>query len=253
LTYGQYIEQYITQQPLAAPIYTADISRILADAFQMKPDKASSATAVAMKRLMGRRTIPALRFYQNGIYYRTSVTPFGEMGIDKEQLIAHKYLNADQGYDTGAGLLYRMGLTTQLPNERLIATNAAQDCVRRDEKLNVSICPPKTRITAENKAYLQMLDAMEQMERAPIDAEKPYRVLAEHIQHRKLQYGVLLALAGAVLSPTNTAAFGSHGHGRRAAVMKLHLDSAAFRVLIDAIHQKTGYREDVLEKDYYRH
>lgn len=31
--------------------------------------------------------------------------------------------------------------------------------------------------------------------------------------------------------------------------MKLHLDSAAFRVLIDAIHQKTGYREDVLEKD----
>ena len=33
--------------------------------------------------------------------------------------------------------------------------------------------------------------------------------------------------------------------------MKLHLDDAAFRVLIDAIHQKTGYREDVLEKDYY--
>lgn len=33
--------------------------------------------------------------------------------------------------------------------------------------------------------------------------------------------------------------------------MKLHLDSAAFRVLIESIHQKTGYREDVLEKDYY--
>ena len=33
--------------------------------------------------------------------------------------------------------------------------------------------------------------------------------------------------------------------------MKLHLDSAAFRVLIEAIHQKTGYRDDVLEKDYY--
>ncbi len=33
--------------------------------------------------------------------------------------------------------------------------------------------------------------------------------------------------------------------------MKLHLDNAAFRVLIDAIHQATGYREDVLEKDYY--
>lgn len=195
MTYGQYIEQYINQQPLAAPIYTADISRMLASAFQLPAEKAASATAVTMKRLMDRQAVPTLRFYQKGIYFRTAVTPFGEMGIDKEQLIAHKYLNNDQGYDTGAGLLYRMGLTTQLPNERLIATNAAQDCVRRDDRLNVFICPPKATITAENKPYLQILDALEQMERAPIDIEKPYHVLAEHIQRKKLKYGVLLSMA----------------------------------------------------------
>lgn len=195
MTYGQYIEQYINQQPIAAPIYTTDISQKLAEQFQMPMEKATRAAAVAVKRLMERQVIPMLRFYQKGIYYRTSVTPFGEMGIDKEKLIAHKYLNPDRGYDTGAGLLYRIGLTTQLPNERLIATNAAQDCVRRDERLNVSICPPKTTITAENKAYLQILDAMDLMERAPIDIEKPYCVLAEHIRHGKLEFGVLLALA----------------------------------------------------------
>ena len=33
--------------------------------------------------------------------------------------------------------------------------------------------------------------------------------------------------------------------------MKLHLDKEAFRVLIDTIHTQTGYRSDVLEKDYY--
>ena len=33
--------------------------------------------------------------------------------------------------------------------------------------------------------------------------------------------------------------------------MKLHLDKNAFKVLIESIHQKTGYRTDVLEKDYY--
>lgn len=195
MTYGQYIEEYIKQQPIAAPIYTAEISRMLALQYQLQPAKAASATSVAIKRIMDRHTIPALRFHQKGIYYKTTVTPFGEMGIDKEQLIAHKYLNNDQGYDTGAGLLYRMGLTTQVPNERLIATNAAQECVRRDDRLNISICPPRTKITAENKAYLQMLDALEQMERAPIDVERPYCVLAEHIRHRKLQYDVLLALA----------------------------------------------------------
>lgn len=33
--------------------------------------------------------------------------------------------------------------------------------------------------------------------------------------------------------------------------MKLHLDKDAFQVLIETIHEKTGYRADVLEKDYY--
>ena len=33
--------------------------------------------------------------------------------------------------------------------------------------------------------------------------------------------------------------------------MNLHLDRLAFRVLISSIHERTGYREDVLEKDYY--
>lgn len=33
--------------------------------------------------------------------------------------------------------------------------------------------------------------------------------------------------------------------------MKLHLDRLAFQVLLEQIHNRTGYRTDVLEKDYY--
>lgn len=33
--------------------------------------------------------------------------------------------------------------------------------------------------------------------------------------------------------------------------MRLHLDTNAFSVLLNEIHEKTGYRLDVLEKDYY--
>ena len=33
--------------------------------------------------------------------------------------------------------------------------------------------------------------------------------------------------------------------------MKLHEDRDAFLFMIEQIHQKTGQREDVLEKDYY--
>ena len=195
MTYTEYVEKYIEQQPEAVPIFTAEISKKMEGHFQLMPEKATAAASVAVKRIMDRKTIPALRFYQKGVYFKTSETPFGEIGIDKEKLIAHKYLNPDQGYDTGAGLLYRLGLTTQIPSDRLIATNAARECVRRDEKLNVSICPPRTKITANNKAYLQILDALEQMDHAPIDTEEPYQTLAGHIQRLHLKYGTLLSLA----------------------------------------------------------
>ena len=33
--------------------------------------------------------------------------------------------------------------------------------------------------------------------------------------------------------------------------MNLHLDKNAFRVLLEDVHKRTGYRTDVLEKDYY--
>lgn len=33
--------------------------------------------------------------------------------------------------------------------------------------------------------------------------------------------------------------------------MKLHLDKSAFSVLLEDVHANTGYRTDVLEKDYY--
>lgn len=33
--------------------------------------------------------------------------------------------------------------------------------------------------------------------------------------------------------------------------MKLHKDIDAFKVLLNEIHEKTGYRLDALEKDYY--
>ena len=33
--------------------------------------------------------------------------------------------------------------------------------------------------------------------------------------------------------------------------MKIHLDKNSFKVLLEQIHDKTGFREDILEKDYY--
>ena len=61
------------------------------------------------------------------------------------------------------------------------ATNIAKYCTHMDKKLGVTIHPQKAEITAENKSYLQMFDALELLDKSPIDAENPYSVIASHI------------------------------------------------------------------------
>ena len=195
VTNTAFIQEYLKMKNQGDPIYTEEIAEALADARGLGKKQAAAAVAVAMKRMIDGGKLPDLRCYQKGIYYRTVDTPFGEMGINKEKLIANKYLLPDKGYETGLRLLHHMGLTTQMPTERLLATNAARDYVRYDEKLGVSICPPKAPVSAENKNYLQTLDALELLDRAPVDAQNPYAILADHIRDRGLQYETLLYYA----------------------------------------------------------
>ncbi len=161
----------------------------------MPQKKAAGAVSVACKRIMDRGLIPELRIYQKGIYYRAAMTPFGEMGIDKEQLIVDKYLSNDMGYETGLLVLHRMGLTSQLPKERVLASNRASDCARHDQKLDVIVCPPKVEINAGNKQYLKLLDVLDILDEAPVDADNPYTIIGEYIEKLQLEYHKLLALA----------------------------------------------------------
>jgi len=195
MTYTEYVQNYIENQEQGTPIYTDDIAEAVVVDYGINKKKASAATAVAVKRIMDKGDISDLRCYQKGIYYRTVITPFGEMGISREKLFADKYLLPDNGYETGLRLLHHMGLTTQMPTEHLLATNAAKDCVRYDRKLGVSICPPKVTVNAENKMYLQTLDAIDLLDKAPVDVKDPYfilAILAEHIRRHGLQYEMLL-------------------------------------------------------------
>lgn len=193
--YTAFVQAYMEKRVQGDPIYTEEIAEALAKESELEKKQAAAAVAVAVKRIMDRGMLPELRCYQKGIYYRAADTPFGELGINKEKLIANKYLLPDKGYETGLRLLHHMGLTTQIPTEHLLATNAARDCVRHDEKLGVSICPPKAPVCAENKAYLQTLDALDLLDKAPVDAEDPYAILADHIRQNGLQYENLLYYA----------------------------------------------------------
>ena len=195
MTYTEFILEHIKQKRTGEPIYSADLAKELAAAFGLNNSGANAAVSVAMKRIIDRKTIAELRCYQKGIYYLAVETPFGETGIDKEAIIQRKYLAHDIGYETGLSALYRLGLTTQLPRERTIATNRAGDCQRKDKDLDVVVRPPKVEITADNKRYLQALDVVDLIDRAPIDTADPYKLLARFMSRYKLNYHQLLALA----------------------------------------------------------
>ena len=195
MTYMEFIRAYISDVEIGQPIYSVDIARDLATQYGITDGKARRIVANVIKQIMDREIQPNLRFFHRGIYYLTSVTPFGEVGINTEQLISDKYLKQDQGYEGALTFLYCIGLTTQIPRSREVITNKAKNRARYDKHLDVMIRPPKTPITAENKLYLQLLDVLERLDTAPIDNEQPYQTIVAYIQERNLQYETLLALA----------------------------------------------------------
>lgn len=195
MTYIEFISDLLSRINVGMPIYTKQISYEMSKEYNLSEKDAAAAVSVALKRIMDGNKIPELRLYQKGIYYKTKITPFGEIGINQEQLISDKYILPHIGYETGLTIINRLGLTTQIPKERMIATNLAKDCVRTDKKLGVTIKPPKTPINAQNKKYLQLLDTLELLDKTPIDEEEPYKILANYIQNENLQYGKLLAYA----------------------------------------------------------
>ncbi len=192
--YVKFVCREINKVKIGDPIYTKNISKKLSDCKGLDLKAASAAVSVAINRIEERKLIPDFCFYKKGIYYRTALTPFGEIEINKECLISDKYLK-ENGYETGPSLMHRIGLTTQIPRERTIATNIAAKYGHSDKELDIKICHPKTKVTFLNKKYLQILDALNSMNKVPIDAPYPYLIIAKFINDNHLQYEKLLAYA----------------------------------------------------------
>lgn len=193
LSYPEFVVSLISDKKTAEPIYVRNLAADLARETGMGMRKASAAIAVAIKRLLQSRRCPNLRMWKKGIYYKTALTPFGETGIDLASVLHDRYLADNNGYETGYGLLYRMGLTTQIPANRSFATNALKAGTR--DEMGMRFRPAKITVTVKTKPYLQVLDAMALMDKAPVDAEDPYLILAGFIAAKKLDFSILLDMA----------------------------------------------------------
>lgn len=195
MTQIEYLTEIISTTQYGNPIYSKTLSKAIADKFGLEQKRADTATAVSLKRILERNLIPDLKTHKKGIYYLSKTTIFGNTPIDKGLLVFDKYLSKDNGYESGLGELHTLGLVTQMPKQRLIVSNSAYDCSRTDKNNGIVVKPAKTVITRENKAYLQILDIIEIIDKAPVDVDNPYKRILDYIQTANLNFGRLLSLA----------------------------------------------------------
>lgn len=193
--YTDHLVKMIRTYKVGQPIMTVVLADSLVKEFGVPGENARRITAVAMKRILDTKRIPELRRHEKGIYYIAEQTPFGETRIDVDALIRTKYLHPHIGYDGGRVMLHRLGLTSLMPNQREIVTNRALEGSRIDTVLHVVLRKPPTMVNAENQHYLQFLEILSCMDRAPIDAPAPYQQLDEFIRQYGLRYDRLLALS----------------------------------------------------------
>lgn len=201
MSYTDFFTEIIKEYEAGEPIYITDLTdRFIKEYFWEKRDipdknKAARLVSMAIQRVFKNHLVPELRFYKKGIWYKTKETVFGEVEIDNYKILKRKYLDNYNGYVTGYEALRRLGITTQMPREVVIATNAAKKNKKRDDVLQVIISPPKTKITPKNINYLQLLDIIEIMHTSIITCENPYQLVADVIKKFQLKYEVLMRLA----------------------------------------------------------
>lgn len=193
--YGAYITQLIETLPAGTPIFTDEITDRLVKEFCIDLCRARKIVNTNMNRLNGLM----INNFRKGVYYKPKQTAFGKAPLNPTQLILKKYIKRDEnvlGYETGASLIQKLGLTTQIPKYQYIATNEVNHKGNKvDIELKVILRKPKVEITNENFKYLQILDVIENKDAIIIDAVKPLEIINEFILKNQLDFGRLVAFA----------------------------------------------------------
>lgn len=134
-----------------------------------------------------------LYHYQRGVYGYMYWDEVSKTLIycPKEEAFAQLYTRNDEGYISGEYFLYMLGLSSSIPMRITIVTNKV-----RKEKIGKSavFLPAKVTITSNNKAYLQLLDCIENFRNFEIDVNDPYAIIRQYIMDSRLDIVMLTAL-----------------------------------------------------------
>ncbi len=183
------IDEFVTEVPLSEPMTTDEI---YAYVLSKLPDVSKPSFNVSMQRY--ERKNPGLARYKKGVYYKKIDTPFGDSGIDVEEMIRRTYLlDGDEviGYERGPSLMNKIGLTTQIPGLTYLATMKVRNS-KNDPRYFLSLSKPATAVNKENFRYLQFLDLLQNKEKVCIEANSPVLIMKKFIERYSLNYEKLI-------------------------------------------------------------
>lgn len=197
--YGNEIVRIIDALSYEKLIRTEEIAEQLAQRLSIPYDKARTAVNVKLKRIADSGEIKRVR---KGVYYRVKQTVFGPVPPDIDRLIAGSVMIENGvriGYESGAGFLNRLGLSTLIPREIEITTNQYRFKLPAD--CHIRLLKPAAAVTDHNWKYLQFIDAADRLPTAHVDAEAPERLMKSLAEKRGLDPLTLIFTARKYYSP----------------------------------------------------
>ena len=174
-------------------ITTEQVAEYVAERLLLDTAMVKKTVNVNMARLEKEGQIMRLT---KGIYCRRVKTAFGYYTPDKETLFCKQLLRKENeiiGYETGLSALNRIGLVSQMPKRRCIATNLHTK--RIPEGMQIEIRKPPIVVNSGNFRYLQILDAIRELDMAPVDTAKPIDVVRATVEEFTLKTEMLILMA----------------------------------------------------------
>ena len=191
--YKDLILQYLTALNPDQMITTKQVVQYVAEQLHLEAAAVKKTVNVNMARLEKEGQILRLT---RGVYCRKIKTAFGYYIPDKEILFCRQLLRNENGvigYETGLSALNRIGLVSQMPKKRCIATNLHTK--RIPKGMQIEIRKPLVMVNADNFRYLQILDVISQLDMAPVDTAKTAEIVRTAAHGFSLETDQLILLA----------------------------------------------------------
>jgi len=197
--YGEHIVNTVRNMPYESVIQTENIAERLAEKFALPYDQAKTLTNVKLKRMADKGEIERLK---KGVYCHVKQTVFGKVTPNIDEVVI-KTLTVQNdtkiGYESGAFLFNKLGLTTLISRDIEITTNRYG--VKLPEGCHIKLRKPSAVVTNENWKYLQFIDMVSQLPNAHTDAEKPEKLLVQYAKKQQLDGLTLIFTARRHYSP----------------------------------------------------